>query len=77
MKKTTGSKRLFLSAEKIRDLQPRQLVRVAGGAVCAVTYAGDSGGGCIVTAGNNTDGTTAPDTGCKLTGASCAITGTL
>ena len=36
MKKITGSKRLFLSSEKIRDLQPGLLRQAAGGG-CADT----------------------------------------
>jgi len=84
MKKTVPNKRLLLSIEKIRDLQPSQLNRVAGGLGCTVT-AGDScdatGGGCGATGGGGGGGGGGCDTNggtsnCKTTGPSCAVTGT-
>ena len=55
MKKTTQAKRLLLSVEKIRDLQPQELVGVVG--ACLASYV--------------------PPGGCRLTGATCRLTGTL
>ena len=44
MKKTKASKRLLLSVERIRDLQPSELGAVAGGA-CIQGGTRDPGGG--------------------------------
>ncbi len=86
MKKTNASKRLLLSVERIRDLQPSQLAGVVGGAYCTVT-AGDScdvTGGCGATAGGGGGGgggtqncgcdTYGGATACKGTNGSCALT---
>jgi len=61
MKKSNSSKRLLLSVERIRDLQPGQLKGVAGGWTCLTTCAA-SGDDYL-------------DPVCKTTQPSCAITG--
>ena len=66
MKKTSSTKRLLLSIERIRDLQSNDLQRVAGGVYAA---GGDSGSGGDVGCGDCTNctdsgnGVPPPDTG--------------
>jgi hypothetical protein len=45
MKKTSASKKLLLSVERVRDLQPTQLDRVGGGRCATDTTTGGDGGG--------------------------------
>ena len=74
MKKTTA-KRLLLSVERIRDLQPSQLGQVAGGLagdtadVCDASSQYFGGGGGVQGACNGTN------TNCKTTAPSCAVSG--
>ena len=54
MKKTGASKRLFLTSERIRDLQPKLLKQIVGG-----ISGNGGGGGCLVTTPGDCGTTTA------------------